>query len=83
MVKAIPQGETLLDDLRFKEFVYMPSGFQRKHHFNVGDKVQYIFYDGSIAILRQGFIAQLPSENASGILMSDGYMVPERYLFPI
>ena len=83
MVRAVGSSDPFIDDLRFKEFVYMPSGFQRKHHFNVGDNVQYIFYDGHIAILRKSSIMQLPSENTSGVLMSDGYMVPERYVFPI
>ena len=82
MVKAIPRGETLLDDLRFKEFVYMPSGFQRKQHFNVGDNVQYIFYNGKNANLRKSSIEEL-TNHENGILMSDGYMVPERYVFPI
>lgn len=82
MVKAVGSSDPFIDDLRFKEIVYMPSGFQRRQHFNVGDNVQYIFYDGSIAILRKGFITQLPSENNSGILVSDGCMVPERYVFP-
>ena len=83
MVRAVGSSDPFIDDLRFKEFVYMPSGFQCKHHFNVGDNVQYIFYDGHIAILRKSSIMQLPSENTSGVLMSDGYMVPERYVFPI
>ena len=82
-VKAVASSSPFIDDLRFKEFVYMPSGFQCKQHFNVGDNVQYIFYDGSTAILRKSSIVQLPSENTPGIILTDGYMVPERYVFPI
>ena len=60
----------------------MPSGFQRKQHFNVGDNVQYIFYNGKNANLRKSSIEEL-TNHENGILMSDGYMVPERYVFPI
>ena len=81
MVKAVMASETFIDDLHFKELVYMPTGFQRKHHFAVGDIVQYIFYDGKNATLRTSNIAQLPSEEDSGVIMSDGYKVPERYVF--
>ena len=83
MVKAVSSPDSFIDDLRFKEFVYMSTGFQRKHHFNVGDEVQYIFYDGKNATLRKSSIAQLPSESTLGILMSEGYIVPERYVFPL
>ena len=83
MVKAVMASETFIDDLHFKELVYMPTGFQRKHHFAVGDIVQYIFYDGKNATLRTSNIAQLPSEEDSGVIMSDGYKVPERYVFPV
>jgi hypothetical protein len=82
MVKAIPQGETFLDDLNNKEFVYMPTGFQRKQHFNVGDEVKYIFYDGKTTVLRKSKIAEV-TNNESGLLMTDGTIVPERYVFQI
>lgn len=83
-VKAVSAtiDETLLDDLNYKEEVYMPSGFKRKHHFNVGDEVQYIFYDGKNATLRKSCIAEL-TNNDRGILMREGHIVPERYVFPI
>jgi hypothetical protein len=83
MVRAVGSSDPFMDDLRFKEFVYMPSGFQRKQYFNVGDEVQYIFYDGNTATLRKSSIAQLSSESTPGILMSEGYKVPERYVFPL
>lgn len=83
MVRAVGSSDPFIDDLRFKEFVYMPSGFQRKQYFNVGDEVQYIFYDGNTATLRKSSIAQLSSESTPGILMSEGYKVPERYVFPL
>jgi hypothetical protein len=83
MVKAVNSSDPFIDDLRFKELIYMPSGFQRKQHFNVGDEVQYIFYDGNTATLRKSSIAQLSSESTPGILMSEGYKVPERYVFPL
>jgi hypothetical protein len=82
MVKAVGLSDPFIDALRFNEFVYMPSGFQRKQHFNVGDNVQYIFYDGKTATLRTSNIEEL-TNNDRGILMSDGYIVPERYVFPL
>jgi hypothetical protein len=82
MVKAVSSPDSFIDDLRFKEFVYMPTGFQRKHHFNVGDEVQYIFYDGKNATLRKSSIKE-QTNNDRGILMNEGLIVPERYVFPI
>ena len=76
------QGEVLMDDLNYKEEVYMPSGFKRKHHFSVGDEVRYIFYDGKTATLRKSNISEL-TNHEGGILMSDGYIVPERYVVPL
>ena len=83
MVKAVNSPDPFIDDLRSKEFVYMPSGIKRKQHLNVGDEVQYIFYDGKTTVLRKGNIAELASESDSSVLMSDGYKVPERYVFQI
>ena len=60
----------------------MPTGFQRKQHFNVGDEVKYIFYDGKTTVLRKSNIAEV-TNNESGLLMTDGTMVPERYVFQI
>ena len=81
LVKAIKASEHFIDDLRLKEFVYLPAGFKRKQHFNVGDDVKYIFYDGVNTVLHTSRIVQLPARSGEGILMSDGYQVPERYVF--
>ena len=76
------EGEHLVDDMECKEFVYMPTGFRRKHNFRIDDQVKYIYYDGKETVLRQSCIVRLPTSEDDGICMSDGYQVPERYVFP-
>lgn len=77
------EGEHLVDDKKCKEFVYMPTGFKRKHSFRIDDQVKYIFFDGKETVLRQSCIVRLPTSINDGICMSDGFQVPERYVFPI
>ena len=75
--------EQLVDNLFDSEYVYMPTGFQRKLDFKVGDEVQYICNDGKNTVLKRSFITQLPTSNDSSISMLDNYQVPVRYVFPI
>ena len=77
------EGEHLVDDMKCKEFVYMPTGFRRKHNFSIGDQVKYINHDGKVTVLRQSCIVRLPTSEDEGICMSDGFQVPVRYVFPI
>lgn len=77
------EGEQLVDDMMSKEFVYMPTGFRRKQNFNIGDEVKYICFDGTNLVLRNSCISQLDSNESYGICMSDGFLVPARYAFPI
>ena len=77
------EGEHLVDDMKCKEFVYMPTGFRRKHNFSIGDQVKYIYHDGKVTVLRQSCIVRLPTSEDEGICMSDGFQVPVRYVFPI
>lgn len=84
-VKAAPfeAVEQFVDDMINKEFVYLPTGFRREQNFNVGDNVKYICFDGTNLVLRNSCISQLDSNESYGICMSDGFQVPERYVFPI
>jgi hypothetical protein len=77
------EGEHLVDDMKCKEFVYMPTGFSRKYNFRIDDQVKYIYYDGKETVLRKSCIVRLPTSEDDGICMSDGFQVPERYVFPI
>jgi hypothetical protein len=88
-----------IEDDEFKEFVYMPSGFRRKHHFSVGDWVEYIYHDNDVTSLKWGCIAKLPSKRDPSVLILDGkktweglskkgyiacsVKVPMRYVFPL
>jgi hypothetical protein len=115
IVKEIPRGkafrdepasafchwpdEPYIEDDEFKEFVYMPSGFRRKHHFNVGDWVEYIYHGNDVTSLKWGCIAKLPSKRDPSVLILDGkktweglskeayiassVKVPVRYVFPL
>jgi len=76
-------GEQFVDDMMSKEFVYLPTGFRREQNFNVGDEVKYICFDGTNLVLRNSCISQLDSNESYGICMSDGFLVPARYAFPI
>lgn len=91
--------EPYIEDDEFKEFVYMPSGFRRKHHFSVGDWVEYIYHDNDVTSLKWGCIAKLPSKRDPSVLILDGkktweglskkgyiacsVKVPMRYVFPL
>lgn len=91
--------EPYVEDGEFKENVYMPSGYKRKHHFEVGDLVEYIYHDADVTALKWGCIAKLPSKKDCGVLILDGkktwegmskktfaessVKVPLRYVFPI
>lgn len=77
------EGEQFVDDTISKEFVYMPTGFRLKQNFNIGDEVKYICFDGTNLVLRNSCISQLDSNESYGICMSDGFLVPARYAFPI
>ena len=77
------EGEQFVDDTISKEFVYMPTGFRLKQNFNIGDEVKYICSDGTNLVLRNSCISQLDSNESYGICMSDGFLVPARYAFPI
>lgn len=90
--------EPYLEESDYQEYVYMPSGYRRKHHFEVGDLVEYIYHDADVTLLRWGCIAQLPGKNDQGVLIIDGktqyqglskkafiehcVKVPLRYVFP-
>lgn len=91
--------EPYIEDNDFKEFVYMPSGFQQKHRFNVGDLIEYIYHDRNVTTLKWGCIAKLPSKKDPSVLILDGkktweglskeayiascVKVPKRYVFPL
>ena len=91
--------EPYIEDDEFKEFVYMPSGFKRNHHFNVGDWVEFIYHDNDVTSLKWGCIAKLPSKRDPSVLILDGkktweglskkayiacsVKVPMRYVFPL
>jgi len=77
------EGEHLVDDMICKEFVYQPTGFQRKFNFNIGDEVRYICFDGRALTLQYSRITQLPTIERNFISLSDGNLVPSRYVFPI
>ena len=90
--------EPYLEESDYQEYVYMPSGYRRKHHFEVGDLVEYIYHDADVTLLRWGCIAQLPGKKDQGVLIIDGrktweglskktfvensVKVPLRYVFP-
>ena len=90
--------EPYLEESDYQEYVYMPSGYRRKHHFEVGDLVEYIYHDADVTLLRWGCIAKLPGKNDQGVLIIDGrtkyqglskkafiehcVKVPLRYVFP-
>jgi hypothetical protein len=77
----------------------MPSGYKRKHHFEVGDLVEYIYHDEDMTTLKWGCIAKLPNKKDTGVLILDGkttwerlskkafvansVKVPLRYVFPL
>ena len=77
----------------------MPSGFQQKHRFNVGDLIEYIYHDRNVTTLKWGCIAKLPSKKDPSVLILDGkktweglskeayiassVKVPMRYVFPL
>jgi hypothetical protein len=91
--------EPYVEDGEFKENVYMPSGYKRKHHFEVGDLVEYIYHDADVTALKWGCIAKLPNKKDCGMLILDGkktweglskkafaessVKVPLRYVFPL
>ncbi len=91
--------EPYIEDSDFKEFVYMPSGFRQKHHFNIGDLIEYIYHDKNVTTLNWGCIAKLPSKKDPSVLILDGkktyeglskeayiascVKVPIRYVFPL
>lgn len=77
------EGEHLVDDMICKEFVYQPTGFQRKFNFCVGDEVRYICFDGRALTLQYSRITQLPTIERNFISLSDGNLVPSRYVFPV
>ena len=90
--------EPYLEESDYQEYVYMPSGYRRKHHFEVGDLVEYIYHDADVTLLRWGCIAKLPGKKDQGVLIIDGrtqyqdlskkafiehcVKVPLRYVFP-
>ena len=76
------EGEHLVDDMICKEFVYQPTGFQRNFNFNIGDEVRYICFDGRTLTLQYSRITQLPTIERNFISLSDGNLVPSRYVFP-
>ena len=81
--------EPYIEDDEFKEFVYMPSGFRRKHHY----------HDNDVTSLKWGCIAKLPSKRDPSVLILDAkktweglskeayiassVKVPMRYVFPL
>ncbi len=79
----VAEGEPLSDDMICREFVYQPTGFQRKFNFNIGDEVRYICFDGRALTLQYSRITQLPTIERNFISLSDGNLVPSRYVFPI
>lgn len=115
IIKEIPREEIFRDELEsslcgwpdepyredseYKEYVYMPSGYKRKHHFEVGDLVEYIYHDADVSALKWGCIAKLPSKKDNGVLILDSkktweglskkafaessVQVPLRYVFPL
>ena len=92
-------NEPYIEDNDDKEYIYMPSGLQRKHHFEVGDLVEYIYHDTDVTTLKWGCIAKLPSKKDKSILIINGrkkweglskktyidncVKVPLRYVFPL
>ena len=91
--------EPYLEESDYQEYVYMPSGYRRKHHFEVGDLVEYIYHDADVTLLRWGCIAQLSGKNDQGVLIinsrkkceglskktfvENSVKVPLRYVFPL
>jgi hypothetical protein len=91
--------EPYIEDREYLENVYMPSGYKRKHHFEVGDLVEYIYHDEDMTTLKWGCIAKLPNKKDTGVLILDGkttwerlskkafiannVKVPLRYVFPL
>lgn len=78
----VAEGELLSDDMICSEFVYQSTGFQRKFSFNIGDEVRYICFDGRTLTLQYSRITQLPTIERNFISLSDGNLVPSRYVFP-
>ena len=82
--------EAITDD-GLIEYIYMPTGFERKFTFKEGDAVEYIYYDSEVQALKTGRIAKtpLPDEEFCSI-QSQGaptvvecVMVPSHYVFPL
>ena len=91
--------EPYLEESDYQEYVYMPAGYKRKHHFKVGDLVEYIYHDADVTTLRWGCIAKLPGKKDQGVLIINSrkqceglskktfvencVKVPLRYVFPL
>lgn len=81
--------EPIIDADGLTEYIYMPTGFERKFTFKEGDAVEYIYYDGETRMLKKGRIVKTHSSD-------EGYpsiqslepseqcvMVPSQYVFPL
>ena len=97
IMREIPREELFVDELtpaicdhtekpldendEYVERVFEPSGFERKKKLKVTSEVDYIFYDGDVAELRHGCIAQKDG-NCYIIDSHDGIevKVPARYV---
>ena len=81
--------EPIIDADGLTEYIYMPTGFERKFTFKEGDAVEYIYYDRETRMLKKGRIVKTHSSD-------EGYysiqslepseqcvMVPSQYVFPL
>jgi hypothetical protein len=82
--------EAIIDTDGVGEYIYMPTGFERKFTFKEGDAIEYIYYDGEVQALKTGRIAKTPlpdeefySIQSLGTTTEQCIMVPSHYVFPL
>ena len=82
--------EPIIDTDGVREYIYMPTGFERKFTFKEGDAVEYIYYDGEVQVLKKGRIAKTPLQDEEFYSIHSletttelCVMVPSHYVFPL
>jgi hypothetical protein len=82
--------EAIIDTDGVGEYIYMPTGFERKFTFKEGDAIEFIYYDGEVQALKTGRIAKTPlpdeefySIQSLGTTTEQCIMVPSHYVFPL
>jgi hypothetical protein len=83
--------EPIIDADGLTEYIFMPTGFERKFTFKEGDAVEYIYYDGEVQALKTGRIAKAPLsdeefysiQSLETSTVVECVMVPSHYVFPL